>query len=163
VLHCGKRNRRRSHNAATKAVVPAHPIWCAVSAVRSRVKLYPNRLLCALGLYQTLHDAEVVNQPNRKRCWSTALQKLLLQSFTVETQRVGRARSPLRAGVARADPGFRFESGFPRPYGRGYEALVRWWMKNTLLILDAAGRGLPALPNAVVLARATLERSKSSI
>jgi len=43
-------------------------------------------------------------QPNRKRCWSTALQKLLLQSFTVETQRVGRARSPLRAGVGCADP-----------------------------------------------------------
>jgi len=34
---------------------------------------------------------------------------------------------------------------------------------STLLILAAAGRGLPALPNAVVLGRATLERSKSSI
>ena len=44
----------------------------------------PNRLLCALGLCQTLDEAEVVNQSNRKRCWSTALQKLLLQSFTVE-------------------------------------------------------------------------------
>jgi len=42
------------------------------------------RLLCALGLCQTLADAEVVNQSNQKRCWSTALQKLLLQSFTAE-------------------------------------------------------------------------------
>jgi len=68
------------------------PLWGAVSAVCSRVRLYPSRLLYALGLYQTLDDAEVVNQSNRKRCWSTALQKLLLQSFTVEAQRVGRAR-----------------------------------------------------------------------
>gem|GEM_PF-6373005 len=48
--------------------------------------------------------AGLCSRANRKRCWSTALQKLLLQSFTVEAQRVGRARSPLRAGVARADP-----------------------------------------------------------
>ena len=64
-------------------------------------------------------------QPSRKRCWSTALQKLLLQSFTVEAQRVGRARSPLRAGVGYADsasPGL--ESCRPRPYERGYGATV---------------------------------------
>ena len=35
--------------------------------------------------------------------------------------RVGRARSPLRAGVGHAGPASRFESCFPRPYGRGYE------------------------------------------
>ena len=69
------------------------------------------------GLHQTLDDAEVVNQSNRKRCWSTALQKLFLQSFTAKAQRVGRARSPLRAGAARTDPAYRFESDFPRPYG----------------------------------------------
>ena len=79
------------------------------------------RLLCALGLYQTLADAEVVNQSSRKRCWSTALQKLLLQSFTVDTQRVSRARSPLRAGTARTGPAYRLESCFPRSYERGYE------------------------------------------
>ena len=33
--------------------------------------------------------------------------KLLFQSFTVEAQRVGRARSPLRAGVGCADPASR--------------------------------------------------------
>ena len=60
-------------------------------------------------------------QPKQKRCWSTALQKLLLQSFTVETQRVGRARSPLRAGVGHAGVASRFESCFPRLHGRGYE------------------------------------------
>ena len=39
-----------------------------------------------------------------------------------KAQRVGRARSPLRAGVGRADPAFLgLESYRPRPYGRGYE------------------------------------------
>ena len=64
---------------------------------KSRVfegKALSNRLLCALGLYQTLHDTEVVNQSNRKRCWSTALQNVLyrhlcicgIQFFTAELQ-----------------------------------------------------------------------------
>ena len=44
-------------------------------------------------------------QPNRKRCWSTALQKFLLQSFTVETQRVGRARSACAGRAAIRTPG----------------------------------------------------------
>jgi len=36
---------------------------------------------------------------------------------------------------------------FPRPYGRGYELVICWCGKNTLLILHPAGRGLPALPD----------------
>jgi|GEM_PF-5175521 len=74
-----------------------------------------------------------VNQSNQKRCWSTALQKLLLQSFTVEAQRVGRARSPLRAGVTRADPASRLESWRPRLYGRGYDARDPLGCKERLL------------------------------
>jgi len=38
----------------------------AVSAVCSKVRLCPNRLLCAVGLYQTLDDAEVVSSPEPK-------------------------------------------------------------------------------------------------
>ena len=38
------------------------------------------------------------------------------------------------------------ESCHPRPYGRGYEPVICWCGKNTLLILHPAGRGLPALP-----------------
>ena len=41
--------------------------------------------------------------------------------------RVGRARSPLRAGVGHAGPASRFESCFPRPYGRGYEPSENIW------------------------------------
>ena len=63
-----------------------------------------------------------------------------------KAQRVGRARSPLRAGVGRANPASRPESWRPRPYGRGYEPVICWCRKNTLLILHPAGRGLPALP-----------------
>ena len=44
-------------------------------------------------------------QPNRKRCWSTALQKLLLQSFTVEARRVGRARPACAGRAAIRTPG----------------------------------------------------------
>ena len=36
--------------------------------------------------------------------------------------------------------------GFPRPYERGYEPVICWCGKNTLLILHPAGRGLPARP-----------------
>jgi len=39
-----------------------------------------------------------------------------------KAQRVGRARSPLRAGVGYADPASRPESCRPRPYERGYGA-----------------------------------------
>ena len=50
--------------------------------------------------------------------------KMAARQICRRAQRVGRARSPLRAGVARADPVFRLESGFPRPYGRGYAQLA---------------------------------------
>ena len=70
-------------------------------------------------------------QPNRKRCWSTALQKLLLQSFTAETQRVGRACSPLRAGVDDVGSTSRLGSCPLRSYERGYEPLVLHWLSNT--------------------------------
>jgi len=89
-------------------------------------------------------------QSNRKRCWSTALQKLLLQSFTAEAQRVGRARSPLRAGVGCADPASGFESGFPRPYGRGYGARPSWSKKalTRSIHLDGAAAKMAARQSA---------------
>jgi len=95
---------------------------------RSKSRVFEGKALskpaavCARAMPNFGRRGSRVNQSNQKRCWSTALQKLLLQSFTVEAQRIGRARSPLRAGVGRADPASRFESGFPRPYGRGYGA-----------------------------------------
>ena len=52
----------------------------------------------------------------------TAAKMAALQIYP-KAQRVGRARSPLRAGAARTDPAYRLESGFPRPYGRGYAHL----------------------------------------
>ena len=104
-----RKNGRRSQNAATGVVGQRAPLWGAIAHVPYALRIESR--LTARVLYQTLHDAQVVNQSNRKRCWSTALQKLLLQSFTVETQRVGRARSPLRAGVGRADPASR--AGIP--------------------------------------------------
>ena len=140
------KNGQRSQNAGIEAVVlaRAHPGRSKSSIGRRR---WVQTGFCVRSGYTKLWPTWKSSlQPNQKRCWSTALQKLRLQSFTVEAQRVGRARSPLRAGAARTGPAYRFESCFPRPYGRGYEALVRWWMKNTLLILDAAGRGVPALP-----------------
>jgi len=75
-------NRPRSQNAATEVN------WRATLG-RSKFCIEEQGFVragccAALGLYQTLEDAEVVNQSNRKRCWSTALQKLLLQSFTPE-------------------------------------------------------------------------------
>gem|GEM_PF-6345942 len=45
--------------------------------------LRQGRLLYALGLYQTLHDVEVINQSNRKRCWSTALQNVLYRHLRI--------------------------------------------------------------------------------
>jgi len=70
---------------------PLQKLWYRRAPLKGRSKFgieeqgFVRAGFCAaLGLYQTLHDAEIVNQWNRKRCWSTALQKLLLQSFTPE-------------------------------------------------------------------------------
>ena len=86
-------NARRSQNAATKVVVPAHPLWCAVSAVCSRVKLYPNRLLYALGLCQTLDDVEVIPSTEPKAVLEHRAPKTsppILHTGGVESK-VGRA------------------------------------------------------------------------
>ena len=48
-----------------------------------------------------------------------------------KAQSVGRARSPLRAGVGSVLTWLLgLESYRPRPHGRGYGLLVRWWMKH---------------------------------
>jgi len=50
--------------------------------------------------------------------------------YTADTQSVGRARSPLRAGAARTGPAHRLESCFACPYARGYRELV---MQNPVI------------------------------
>ena len=55
---------------------------------------------------------------------------LVWPSYTKESQSQGRARSPLRAGAARAGPTYRLESCFACPYARGYRELV---MQNPVI------------------------------
>jgi len=68
----------------------------------------------------------------------------ILHSRGVESK-VGRAVHCAPEPLALAQP-IRLGFCFPRPYGRGYEPVICWCGKNTLLILHPAGRGLPALP-----------------
>jgi len=69
-----------------------------------------------------------------------------IQIQETRRRRVGMARSPLRAGVGCAEPAFRFESCFPRSYGRGYDLLVcRCW--KHAVDSGCGGQGdLPAIP-----------------
>jgi len=70
-----------------------------------------------------LADAENRISPEEYVAMHVGFRLAELHRSDTETQRVGRARSPLHAGVGRAGPAFGFESGFPRPYGRGYAHL----------------------------------------
>ena len=106
--------RFESVSAPLRARLRRAPLQGAVRAVCSRVRLYLNRLLRARatpnfarrGSRQSIEPKAVLEH---------RAPKLLLQSFTVETQRIGRARSPLRVGLGHANPTCRFESCFSAP------------------------------------------------
>jgi len=95
-----------------------------------------------------LDDAEVVNQSNQKRCWSTAFQKPLGRFFTAETLRrresVGRAVHCAPGLVMQTQlPGLNLV--FPRPYARGYELLVCWCAKHD--VNSGCGKADGCLPH----------------
>gem|GEM_PF-7038119 len=72
-----------------------------------------------------LADAENRISPEEYVAMHVGFRLAELHRSDTETQRVGRARSPLRAGLVGRTRFPRFESGFPPPYGRGYAHLQR--------------------------------------
>jgi len=77
-------------------------------------------------------DLSTFTHANNRATWTSPPQLLLVYRKDAQTQRVGRARSPLRAGVGCANLACGFESCFPRSYERGYEPLVCWCGKHAL-------------------------------
>jgi len=83
-------------------------------------------------------DLSTFTHANNRATWTSPPQLLLVYRKDAQTQRVGRARSPLRAGVAHADPASRPESGFSallRARLRAAGLLVRearcwFWMRR---------------------------------
>ena len=72
------------------------------------------------GVYPTLGEVKAVSSTEPKAVLEHRAPKTSFQSFTVEAQRVGRARSPLRAGSVTRTRLRRLESCCPRSYERGY-------------------------------------------
>jgi len=77
------KNRRRSQNAATKAVDWRAPLWCEVNSALegdAGSELAAVRGSACTELWTTRKSSL---QSNRKRCWSTALQNVLYQHLRI--------------------------------------------------------------------------------
>ena len=139
-------NRRRSQNAATEVNWRA-PIRGAVNPASDGEAFIRAGRYAWFGVYPTLGEVKVVPSTEPKAVLEHRAPKTsppILHTRGVESK-VGRAVH-CAPGLVMPTQLLELESCHPRPYGRGYELVICWCGKNTLLILHPAGRGLPALP-----------------